>query len=183
MRGLVTGVRALVCAALLSGVNSAWSETFFSIPQVQQHLFANKSFKAVPVHLERDFQKQIRKTTGVSLRDDDFQAWRVSSNGQLAGWLFVSEVLGKHENITYALGLNAAGNVSGLTVMDYRETHGGEVRNPDWLGQFMGKNANNTLKLGKDIDNISGATLSCRHLTDGIHALLMVYNQQLSALG
>ena len=39
----------------------------------------------------------------------------------------------------------------------------------------MGKNANSTLKLDDDIKNISGATLSCRHITDGVKRLLAFY--------
>ena len=32
------------------------------------------------------------------------------------------------------------------------------------------------LKLDEDIQNISGATLSCRHLTDGVKRLLALYD-------
>ena len=52
--------------------------------------------------------------------------------------------------------------------MVYRETYGYEIRNDKWRAQFVGKNANSKLKLDDDIKNISGATLSCRHITDGV---------------
>jgi len=35
------------------------------------------------------------------------------------------------------------------------------------------------LELNKDIRNISGATLSCRHVTEGVQRLLKVYNAAL----
>jgi Na+-transporting NADH:ubiquinone oxidoreductase subunit NqrC len=60
--------------------------------------------------------------------------------------------------------------------MDYRETYGGEIRNEKWRNQFVGKTSNSTLKLDKDIKNISGATLSCRHITDGVKRLLAFYD-------
>jgi Na+-transporting NADH:ubiquinone oxidoreductase subunit NqrC len=59
--------------------------------------------------------------------------------------------------------------------MEYRETYGYEIRNEKWRAQFVGKSANSTLKLDHDIKNISGATLSCRHITDGVKRLLAFY--------
>ena len=41
--------------------------------------------------------------------------------------------------------------------------------------QFVGKNVSAPLKLSQDIKNISGATLSCRHITDGVKRILATY--------
>ena len=59
--------------------------------------------------------------------------------------------------------------------MDYRETYGSEVRNPLWRKQFVGKTLKDPFVLDKDIVNISGATLSSRHITDGVKKLLAFY--------
>jgi Na+-transporting NADH:ubiquinone oxidoreductase subunit NqrC len=56
--------------------------------------------------------------------------------------------------------------------MDYRETYGYEIRNAAWRRQFVGKRHGDSLKLDQDIRNITGATLSCRHITDGVKRLL-----------
>ena len=66
--------------------------------------------------------------------------------------------------------------VRGLEVLDYRETYGGEIRNPRWRQQFVGKRPGAALKLDGDIKNISGATLSSRHVTDGVRRLLATYD-------
>ena len=84
-------------------------------------------------------------------------------------------MLGKHEFITYALGLTAEGSVKQIEVMDYRETYGSEVRNEKWRAQFAGKNSKSKLILDEDIKNISGATLSSRHITDGVKRILALY--------
>jgi Na+-transporting NADH:ubiquinone oxidoreductase subunit NqrC len=88
---------------------------------------------------------------------------------------FVDQVVGKHEFITWALGVNADGSVKGVEILDYRETYGAEVRDPKWRAQFVGKAHGADLRLNRDIRNISGATLSCRHLTDGVKRLLATY--------
>jgi len=41
-------------------------------------------------------------------------------------------VIGKHELITYAVGIGSDGAVRGVEILDYRETRGGEVRDPRW---------------------------------------------------
>jgi Na+-translocating ferredoxin:NAD+ oxidoreductase RnfG subunit len=92
-----------------------------------------------------------------------------------AGWFIVDEVLGKHEYITYALGLSVSGAVKQIEILDYRETYGYEVREASWREQFVGKTTQNSLKLDGDIRNISGATLSSRHITEGVRRLLATY--------
>jgi hypothetical protein len=49
------------------------------------------------------------------------------------------------------------------------------VRNAHWRAQFLGRQHGDAVRIGRDIQNISGATLSCGHLTDGIRRLLATY--------
>ena len=107
--------------------------------------------------------------------------WRVEGPGGALGWFFEDAVIGKSELITYSLALDAAGKVIALEVLDYRESHGGEVRLAAWRKQFMGKTASDPVTLDRDIRNISGATLSCRHLTEGVHRLLQLHVRALAA--
>ena len=91
------------------------------------------------------------------------------------GWLIVDQVLGKSEMITYATALDAHGAVLAVEVLDYREAHGGEIRMPAWRQQFVGKTPADAAALGSEIKNISGATLSCRHLTEGVQRVLRLH--------
>jgi len=94
--------------------------------------------------------------------------WRTSSGG----YFVVDRVLGKHEYITYAVGVNGNGTVKGIEIMQYNESYGYEVRNASWRAQFVGKSAGSALQLNSDIKNISGATLSSKHITDGVRRVL-----------
>ena len=75
-----------------------------------------------------------------------------------------------------ALALEAGGAVKQVEVLDYRENYGAEIRTETWRAQFRGKKPGAKLQLDDDIKNISGATLSCRHLTDGVKRLLALYD-------
>ena len=88
------------------------------------------------------------------------------------GRVLVDAVVGKFEQIDYAVALDANGKVLAVEILAYREGHGGEVRMPGWRNQFVGKTAADPLRIGADIANISGATLSCTHVTDGVHRLV-----------
>lgn len=137
-------------------VPAAQATAYLTVEQAQQSLFAGASF--TPVDLGR--------------RE---RVWRVSTGG----WFVVDEVRGKHELITYALGIDPEGHARGIEILEYRESHGGEVRDAAWRAQFAGKSAADPLQLDRDIRNISGATLSCRHVTDGVKRLLKLYESEL----
>ena len=99
------------------------------------------------------------------------RVWKASSGG-----LFVLDhVIGKHLFIDYAVSLDRAGRVHRVDILQYRESYGGEIRSPSWLAQFVGKTASSPLKVGSDIRNISGATLSSQHVTEGIKRILAAY--------
>src|SRR5437764_171676 len=100
--------------------------------------------------------------------------------GRRAGWFMLDRVIGKHDFITYALALGSDGSVRGLEILEYRETYGGEIRNPNWRRQFVGARPGSALRLDKDIKNISGATLSSRHVTDGVRRLLVTWQMLLA---
>jgi Na+-translocating ferredoxin:NAD+ oxidoreductase RnfG subunit len=125
-----------------------------------------------PVSLSREQVKEIERISGVRARVPEQAVWEARADGKLLGWFVVDEVIGKHELITYAIGIDADGSVRQIEVMDYREAYGYEIRNAAWRRQFAGKRVGDSLKLDQDIRNITGATLSCRHITDGVKRLL-----------
>lgn len=162
----------LVVPAVVSFLPSAgYATVYLSIGQAQQVIFPGETFTAIPLTLTDEQRSAIKKKSGVPARVKEQRIWRTSSGG----YFIVDEVVGKHEFITYAIGLNADGSVKQIEIMDYRETYGYEIRNESWRKQFVGKTSAAELKLDKDIKNIGGATLSCRHITDGVKRVLTLY--------
>ncbi len=58
--------------------------------------------------------------------------------------------------------------VQQVKVYNYQATHGQEVSNKGWLKQFQGYDGNRSLTIGKNIDSISGATVSVFGITADI---------------
>jgi hypothetical protein len=150
----------------------AYATQYLTVEQAQQAIFPGAAFIPAFVTINDAQRKEIERRTGVNVRARDQRVWRVSSGG----FFIVDEVVGKHELITYATGLNADGSVRQIEIMDYRESYGYEIRNEAWRRQFVGRRDSDPLKLDADIQNISGATLSCRHVTEGVRRLLALYD-------
>lgn len=161
----------LIPFATLAIVSPAHATVYLSLEHAQALMFPGASFTPDFRMLTREQVSAVEKASGVNVRSRDLHIWRVSTGG----WFIADEVVGKHEFIPFALALDADGAVKSVEILEYRESYGSEVRNPAWREQFTGKRHGAPLRLTKDIQNISGATLSSRHITDGINRLLATY--------
>ena len=156
---------------------SAFAVDYLSAAQAQSALFpAASSWQEQNLLLTSDQVLQLGKKTKA--------VWRLQhaldSKGKRLGTVVIDQVIGKFEFITYAVGVDNKNNVVGVEILSYRESHGSEIRLPAWRKQFVGKNSRHPIQTGEDIAIISGATLSCNHVTDGIRriaALLATVDQ------
>jgi Na+-translocating ferredoxin:NAD+ oxidoreductase RnfG subunit len=154
----------------------AYSATYHTLESAQRACYPEGGeFVNANLTLTKEQKKSIEKSSGSRMRGFEQQIWKVTRDGKFAGWFIVDEVIGKHEYITYAVALNTEGAVTSLEIMDYRENYGSEVQRADWRHQFVGKQNGARLKLTDDVKNISGATLSCRHITVGVKRLLALH--------
>jgi hypothetical protein len=150
---------------------SAYATTYLTVEQAQQAIFPGAKLDQAFVRLTTDQQREIEKLAGLPVPHSEIRVWRVPGGGLF----IVDDVVGKHELISYALGLNADGSVRQIEILDYRESYGWEIRNANWRRQFVGKTPADPVRFDKDIRNISGATMSCRHVTEGVKRLLAAY--------
>ncbi len=113
--------------------------------------------------------RDIREFSGIELRDRKVRAWRVS-NGD---WFFIDHVLGKDDTVYYALALSAKGEVKGIEIMECWELYS-KIRLPEWRAQFIGRK-DGELRIKGDIENITGVTLSAKHITEGVMRMLATH--------
>jgi Na+-translocating ferredoxin:NAD+ oxidoreductase RnfG subunit len=111
-------------------------------------------------------------TTVDSILLDSVEVLRVAKGGTLLGFAEVRNVKGKERPITYLVAVDSAGATRDVDILVYREPRGGEVANEAWRRQFRGKTAADPLQVGKDIRNISGATISSNSVTRSVRQAL-----------
>jgi Na+-translocating ferredoxin:NAD+ oxidoreductase RnfG subunit len=169
---------SIIVGALTTNSINVNAQTYLTINQAKQIMWQDIAMQKTLITLSKEQMKSISKAAKVRVRNNKINAWKTATGG----WFIIDQVIGKHENIDIAVSLYANGKVKSVEVLTYRETYGGQVRNPKWLAQFYNKDNSEYLQLDKQIKNISGATLSCRHITDGVNRLTHSWDQVLRYL-
>ncbi len=170
-------ITAAAATAFAPAAQLAYAAEYLSAEAAQRVAFPDAgAFE--PVLIAVDVKAAIAREAGRFAVEP--RVWRVRAGDRMLGWFIVDEVIGKVELITYALALDATGTVKSLDVLAYRESHGDAIRLAAWRAQFTGKRVTDPVKLDADIRNISGATLSCRHVAEGVRRLLLLHEKALS---
>ena len=170
-----SSTKLLIGGVALLSVGSAFATQYLSVEEAQKVMFPEASvFKPVPLSLNTEQMKQIEALANLPARSIQ---WRVSTAWQgdkLLGYIVQDDVIGKYELISYAVALQPDASIKQIEILAYRESHGFEIRNAAWRKQFVGKSAQAGLAVGEGIANISGATLSTNHVTDGVRRIAAV---------
>lgn len=170
---LIVPTGFLISSVVISA--PAFAVVYFSETQAQKVLFPKADqFKKIEIELSSEQIDKIKSLSGVRQRKKSPLIWKAEYKGKFLGHFFIDEVIGKHEYITYAVALSPSGETLGVEIMSYRETHGGEIRNESWRKKLVGKKITDPFKLDVDVPNISGATLSCRNVLDGVKRLIIL---------
>ncbi len=163
-------------AIVVSLAAPAYAIKYLGVEQAQKLAFpdATRFVEAHVIFTAADVAA-IERRSGQKVRARGQQVWRALADDRLVGFFIVDYVIGKHLVIDYAVALDPGGQVRQVEILEYRESYGGEIGNRSWLAQFVGKTSRDPLELDQDIRNISGATLSSRHVTEGVKRLLALY--------
>ncbi len=114
------------------------------------------------VTLSPDQKQAVEQLVGGQIREERY-AFGIGKQGDVPiGYAVLLDIIGKERPITFMVAVSAGGEVMGIEVLLYRESRGSEIRSGRFMQQFIGKTAAAPLKLGRDVDAISGATLSSR---------------------
>jgi Na+-transporting NADH:ubiquinone oxidoreductase subunit NqrC len=164
-------------ALILSVAAPAYAVQYMTIEQAQQAAFpAATHFTEAHIVFTPEMKAKIEQLSGQKLQTKGEQVWQAKAGNKRLGYFILDYVIGKHLVIDYSVALETDGRIRQVDILQYRESYGGEITNPDWLAQFKGKTGHDNLEPGQDIRIISGATLSSRHVTEGIKKVLAIYD-------
>jgi Na+-translocating ferredoxin:NAD+ oxidoreductase RnfG subunit len=154
---------------------SAWAVDYLSASEVEALMFPQADeFATANLRFDNAQLQEIGKRAGIPARSAQWGVRVARHGGAPLGYIVIDNVVGKVELITYAVAVGTDGAIKQIEILSYRESHGGEIRLPVWRKQFVGKTVAGPLHVGEDIANISGATLSCNHVTDGVRRIVAV---------
>jgi FMN-binding domain len=170
-RQILRTTGAITLSSMLG--SQAFAAAFMEIEQAQKLLMADAdSFKTIEVLLDPSKLDVITSQSETRIpKNFAPRIWQAMNGNKALGWVLFDRVIGKYDWIDYTVGFSLEGVVTGIEVIAYRESHGSEVRQPAWRKQFSGRKGPQSMRFADDIRNISGATLSCQHLTEGVQRL------------
>ncbi len=130
---------------------------------LEPEAFIQQSFEGIPeqkvIWLTKDTKAAIKEILGRDYNGLRIRYWQL---GDRTAWIL--EEIGKVKPITTGF-LLEGDSILQMRVLIYRESHGWEVRYPFFTDQFEGLQLDAQNQLNKQIDGISGATLSVNALT------------------
>ena len=175
--------RPVVCSALAlllvtaSATPSARAETgaaggetsYYSTRSVLAEFFPKSEhvgFRTFAV--DKSIRARLAQRLGYAPARDRYTIFVATTHGQIDGYAVVDDEQGLHQPITFATRLSPRGMVERVEIMVYREPRGDEVRDVRFRKQFQGKTSQDPLRLNRDIDAVSGATVSSASLAVGV---------------
>ena len=162
----LAGWLALTVIALVAAVALATTNLMTEKPIAEQNLGENQqALKAMFPEADEFAELSPGESSGV-----DF-VYEVKQGGQTIGYAVKETVQGYGGAIEVLTGMETGGTLRGISVggPDFKETEGlgARAKEPEFTDQFAGKTP--PLKLGENIDGISGATVTSRAVVDGVN--------------
>ena len=127
------------------------------------------------IHSKYKIPKQSIKYIQNNVKQKFFRpevnTWVIMSKDSLKYYAILDNVKGKSLPITFLTIFDDSSRVYYNSIIKYREAYGGEVSSKNWLNQFNAYTDSSKYKVGDDISNITGATISVNSITKGIRKL------------
>ncbi|MFQ5951951.1 MAG: FMN-binding protein [Candidatus Omnitrophota bacterium] len=102
-----------------------------------------------------------------------------SCYGQEEGaYRVVLDETGKHGPITFAVIIGKDGKIEDMSILKSNEVRGSKIGRKRFLKQFVGKSLKDPLRLRKDIDAITGATISSKAAVKAAKNALIIWKKR-----
>ena len=145
----------------------------FVVTQFSGNVNLSMHTLTLPPSLKSKVQKNVKQT----FYRDNLYYWKIANEDSTLAYAFLDNVIGKSMPITFVVIINQRGEIMASHVVKYREAYGGEIGNMKWLSQFNKLTDSSKYIVGKNIDGISGATISVNSLSKGIQKIAILFPQ------
>lgn len=98
--------------------------------------------------------------------------FKIKTDDALIGYAYVGQANSMKNVFDYVVFINKDLSVKKTKVLIYRENHGRQIGAQRWLKQFIGLSVNKKPVYGKNVDAISGATISAKSMTIAVKDVL-----------
>lgn len=156
---------------------SVWAQTVYLKPADALKIIFKDSKEVVSEKksLSPEQKGAIEKRLGTKLAKETWTFYIAQSDGKVDGYTLIDHEIGKTEPITFITAITPQGEVKAVEILVYREPVGSEVHDKRFVKQYLGKKVSDPIRIGQDIVNISGATMSARAVSAGVKRALLLW--------
>jgi hypothetical protein len=157
------------------------------------------AYSYLPDYLSKKMNRHLKKLFGTEITRQeaflpdslniDHQLFKIIKQDSVIGYSIISRALGcrvggcdkpssdsiTFEQFYYMTAFDSKKEVRKVRVLEYTSDYGYQISSRGWLKQFEGKSKN----IKKEVDGISGATVSVKSITSGINKQITILNQSL----
>ena len=106
--------------------------------------------------------------------NSDGKWFAISEAEKVVGWLMTDRVWGRYHEFEFAMVIDTNLIIKEVSVLNYPASHGNAVTGKSWLHGFTGFSPDSNPVYGKQIDALSGASISGPHLSESIAGALHI---------
>lgn len=175
MRKIIPVFVAILCIVCFL---SSYAEVYLSRDEALKRIFStSEKIETKEVKLTEDRKKVIEKKLGYRITENSFTFYVGKTAGKIDGYCFVLSEKGKHSLISFIIAITNEGYIKDIAVLESREVKGAKIGRKRFLRQFTGKSLKDPIRLRKDIDAISGATVSSAAATRAVRKALVIWQE------
>ena len=170
---MILGILVLLVASGMLGAASSTEEK--AVLSLKKTFGDSVAVVSTIVHLSSPEKDSLSSRLKNKFSSDSVKLYVCTKHGKMTGYGIVDNVRGKTQFITYMVSLSTGGEIMDVDVLVYRESYGGEIGYESFRKQFRNKTTKDRLQPGRDIRNISGATISVHAISDGVKRILSTF--------
>lgn len=114
------------------------------------------------------------ETEARAFKEQEVKVYRISAEDKIIGWAVVLDEMGKVKPITFLVGIDTQGKIAGMSILEYRDMFGSEIRRRSFLRQFQGKSLDDKISIGADIDAVTSATISSQAAASAVRKAILI---------
>ena len=122
------------------------------------------------------FYQKGSKSAGVEAKTN-FDFYFAIKDGKKTGIAIIDDEPGKWGPVEFIITLDLQGTVTRVEVLSYQEKRGQPIARHSFMSQFEGKTSKSSLQIDKDINGISGATISSRCAAFAVKKAIVLYEE------
>lgn len=112
------------------------------------------------LRLDEAARARVERRLGYRLDRDRYTFYVARTGGRVDGYAYLGLERSLHATFLFAMFFDTQGRVSRAEVVEYREDRGGEIRSRRFLEQFEGRHTGSGFRPGRDVDMVTGASVS-----------------------